>query len=372
MKKFYDRRKMLHYAASNDWDGEEWLTYTNMSVRGKDVYSYATKVAEINRKKETLLVTLHTYSMTTSNQISELSRAFDHYKFVYTYDFTVEDAWNRVKATVKEYTEDMLSKKDNREYIDRVYNELEQLVEVFNKGKKYLNSATYNKLSELNEKAKEIENHKIDLLHERRRKAEEKRLAEDERLTDNTLTVLKTLRPEILDTAITYKDLVNRIKIEIDYKKFCEAFPNMSVDRDTFFFKPCDRDCITLSYYYVPRVIGDIKRSVSTREIHKYGDNYSCEPDYLAYYQGLKMFKTSQSCEVDNSTGIVGKKLETLIRMIDKGESEQAINDLFVGKHCGPFDIRGWNSKERFLRVGCHCFLEENLRECLQDLKKGE
>ena len=176
-KTFFSKRSdMFHYAASADYDGE-YIRSANAHVVDGDIYSYSTKVAMFDKDREMILLTKHFYSQTTSNTMSEIRRAFDHFKRFYVYDFDVNDAWDRLKVEVKIHSKHPATRRTDREYFINTLESFDGLVEWSGKNNKHVKSPVYAKAMEISEKYhKEIA--------EKERRAQErwaKRREEEER-----------------------------------------------------------------------------------------------------------------------------------------------------------------------------------------------
>ena len=158
------------------------------------------------------------------------------------------------------------------------------------------------------------------------------------------------------------------VKIPVVWVK--EHHPEV-VDNDNAY---CKTDMVNLSRHYdyststydPDYIFRQDKDSYSImRKISRYGGGYAYSPDILVYNPEEKLLKTSQYCVVDDTEGHVKKLLGLFLKAVDEGRDTSFV----IGKHCGPYEIREWNSNEKFLRVGCHCFLLENLREVYEDMK---
>ena len=69
-----------------------------------------------NKDKQTLIYTGERYSNTTTNSLSELCRAFDHFNRWKVYDFTVSDGWNRLVNEYKRNKKHPATRRDDKQY----------------------------------------------------------------------------------------------------------------------------------------------------------------------------------------------------------------------------------------------------------------
>lgn len=377
-KTFYQSRSdMYHYVASSDYEGER-VRSANSYVEGNDVYSYATKVAMFDKKKEMLLYTGHHYSNTTSNSLWELRRAFDHFKRLQVYDFDVEYGWDRLVETLNEHRKHPATRKDDKLWLIGVVESFESLVEFFGKGKKHLSTITFEcakKLSDeyykqIQEKAKRLE----ELRQERIHKAEEER----KRKIKATEDICREYNPEWGKEPATFRECMTNSCIDIPVHWMMEHHSELfdlnkeSGINSLYFVRKWDTTTHQFCDYYTYRKRDfsyeydkEYKQYKILRKISRYGGQWLDNPDILVYDKDTKILFTNQNCRVDDKEGHVKKLLGLFLKAIDE---EKDISFVF-GKHCGPYEIRSFDAKQKFLRVGCHCFLLENLREVYQDMK---
>lgn len=368
---FYSKRSdMYHYAARTDYNGQ-YIRSANSHVCGNEVYSYATKIAEFNQKKEILLYTGHSYSNTTTNSMYELKRAFDHYKKLKVYDFNIKDAWNRVKVQVRDHVKYPATRKDDKEYFIEILDSLKNLIEYFGRNSRYLKTHTV-------ETAERIATKYHEEMEAKRKRFEElaaKRREEDNRRRllriDRTMKIVREFMPEFDEEPKTFRDCMQKKHIEIPLEWMVEHHPEVlknketgEVDRELYDF---GRRWNNTLYKYDKTLIYSKEREdfKILRSISRWSSSYSSAPDILVYDKETKMLNTSQHCTVDDTNGHV----RTLLGMFLKAVDENKPTNFVIGKHCGPYEIREYNSAEKFLRVGCHCFLLENLREVYNDMQ---
>ena len=369
---FSNRSGMYHHAASADYDGEYVRSnnsHIEKGVYGYDVYSYATKVAVFNKDKEILLVTGHHYSNTTSNSLAELMRAFDHYKITVVYDFRVDDAWDRLKREVKEHTKHPAKRLEDKRFFLTSVAQLKDLVEFCDIGGKYLTSSTMKKAKKI---AAEYED-QIDKHNKRRTELRAIREAKEEQERQEriarTEAIIKEYRPDYEGEPKTFRECMEKTNLFIPAAWMKEHHPELwdedgryNGDGKVLFFRNYDYTLHEYVNFEHRRERYNIKL---LRHIHRYSTNYTCAPDILVYDKDKKLLYTSQSCEVDDIAGHCKNLLGLFLKAIDEGRDYSFVN----GKHCGPYDIRGYDEDDKFLRVGCHCFLLENLREVYDDMK---
>lgn len=365
---FSNRSSMFHYAASADYDGG-YIKSANSYIDGGEVYSYATKVALIDREREILLYTGHYYSQTTSNTMSELRRAFDHYKKLMTFDFRVDEAWERVQKAVKLHDKHPATRKPEKEFFIETVDSLKNVVEFFRKGQKYLKSKTMERAEEIVTKyKKEIEEKRKrqeEIWAKRREREEQER---QERI-DRTEAIVREYMPDYDGEPKTFRECMEKDEVHIPRGWLKEHHPELFYEDGRLIE---GRVLLDLRYNYNTHNYDDylIYRQDRysyklMRQISRWGGNYSSAPDILVYNKDKKLLYTSQHCEVDDIAGHV----KTLLGLFLKAIDEEKDVSFVIGKHCGPYEIREWNSTEKFLRVGCHCFLLENLREVYEDMK---
>ena len=372
-KTFFSKRAdMYHYAASADYNGE-YIRSANSHINGGDVWSYTTKVAMFDKDKEMLLYTGHYYSQTTSSSLSELRRAFDHFKCMKVYDFTVKDGWNRLKEAVKLHTKHPATRKDDKEYFIDTLKSFSNLVEYYGQNSKYIKSTTV-------DKALQISNKYTTEIEIKRKKAQErweKRREEEERLrkerSDRTKAIVLEYDPNCNAKPETFAQCMSRRDVQIPMDWLEEHHPEVLTENKGGHRIKTNEYNFSRSYNYNDNKWYDFVEYRNNnyddncellRLIKRYDNEYKYRPDILIYYSN-KTLRTSQGCEVDDTAGHVKTLLGLFLKAIDEGRDTSFV----IGKHCGPYEIREYNAAEKFLRVGCHCFLLENLREVYNDMK---
>jgi len=374
-KTFFSKRcDMYHYAASADYEGE-YIRSANSHVEGWDVWSYSTKVAIFDKKKEILLYTGHRYSNTTSNSLWELRRAFDHYKRLEVYDFTIDEAWDRLTESYKEHSKHPATRKDDKQYFIKCVDSLLNLVEFYGKNCKYLKTTTFKCAEQLaNDYQDQIaaKNKRMEELREERRRKERE---EYQRKVDATEAICKEYDPNYLGTPTNFKQCLNRDVIYIPVEWMKEHHPEFGTVAQRYipgllFYRRYDYSAQKWDNCYSYQRNNTECNVDFLRRIHRYGqdDSWTSLPDILGYFNDDKVLRTSQHCIVDDKEGHVKKLLGLFLKAIDEGKDVSFV----IGKHCGPYEIREYDATDKFLRVGCHCFLLENLREVYQDMMSAE
>lgn len=365
---FSCRESMYHYAASSDYEGE-YIRSANSSVEGGDVYSYATKVAMFNKDKQTLIYTGERYSNTTTNSLSELCRAFDHFNRWKVYDFTVSDGWNRLVNEYKRNKKHPATRRDDKQYFIDVVDAYYSLTTFFSKGDSKLKTKTFTDAKAMAETYKEQIKVKEEKARARwmevRRKAEEDR----QRRTKLTEDICKEYCPEWGEEPTTFRGCMDNYNIRIPVKwleeHHQELFDNSNETNigHLYLSRGWDTDNSDWKNYYEYRRYNCKFKLL--RDIPRYGGDYMSEPDVLVYDKETKVLHTNQFCKVDDKDGVVKKLLGLFLQAVDAGKDVSFV----IGKHCGPYVIQSYDSDAKFLRVGCHCFLLENLREVYNDMK---
>lgn len=369
-KTFYScRSDMYHFVASSDYKGD-YVRSANSHICGNDVYSYATKVAEFDKNKEILLYTGHHYSNTTTNSLYELKRAFDHYKKLKVYDFDTKAAWNRLKVSVKEHIKYPATRKDDKTYFIETVDSLKNLIEFRGKNSKYLKTSTFETadriatkyLDEIEAKRKRYE----ELAAERRKRDEELRQLRINR----TEAIVSEFNPDIIEEPTTFRQCMQKTQTIIPFSWLIEHHPEVftndshcELDNSLTCFRRFWNNT-THGYTYDAVYNKDRESYKIMRQISRWSGAYPAAPDILVYESDRKLLRTSQYCEVDDTNGHVKNLLGLFLKAIDENRPV----DFVIGKHCGPYEIREYNYNEKFLRVGCHCFLLENLREVYNDM----
>ena len=369
---FNNRSDMYHYAASADYDGgyiRSNNSHIEKGVHGYDVYSYATKVAMFDKDKEILLYTGHYYSNTTTHSLYELRSAFDHYKRLEVYDFNINDAQDRLRREVKLHTKHPATRKADKEFFMNAVYSLENLVEFYGNNCKYLKSKIMEKAMQIAiTYSNQIEKHNkrvAELRAIREAKEEQER---QERIA-RTEAIIKEYMPDYEGEPKTFRECMEKTNLFIPTAWMKEHHPELwdedgcyNGERKVLFFRNWDYNIREYTNFEYRRERYNIKL---LRHIHRYSTNYTATPDILVYNKDKKLLYTSQSCEVDDTAGHCKNLLGLFLKAIDEGRDYSFVN----GKHCGPYDIRGYDEDDEFLRVGCHCFLLENLREVYEDMK---
>lgn len=372
-KTFFSKRSdMFHYAASADYNGD-CIRSANSSVCDGEVYSYSTLVAKFNKKTEKMIYSGHYYSHTTSTTMWELRRAFDHYRKLMVYDFTLDNAVDRLKRELEIHTKSPATRRDGKEhFINSVYS-LENLIEYYDNGKKYLNMSFYKKAKAIADKYYEEIVAKDKRAEERRANKVAKSEQERRERLARTRAICEEYDKNFVAEPKTFKECMTRRSIRIPFEWLKERHPECIYDygsqirvKATNFERAYDFQKGDWSDYAVFRTYDSNYKIL--RNICRYGGTAIYTPDVLVYNSEEKLLKTSQGCEVDDTAGHVKTLLGLFLKAVDEGRDTSFV----IGKHCGPYEIREWNDSEKFLRVGCHCFLLENLREVYQDMMSAE
>ena len=369
-KTFFSKREsMYHYAASADYNGE-YIRSANSSVEGGNVYSYTTLVAKFDKDKEILLYTGHHYSNTTSNSLWELRRAFDHYKRLEVYDFDIDDAWKRLQESYRHNSKHPATRKDDKQYFIKCVDSLVNLVEFSGKNCKYIKTTTFECAEKLANDYNEQIAAKAKRLEELREQRRQKEIEEYNRKVEATEKICMEYDPNFKGRPTTFRECLNQERAIIPVKWLNEHHPELDTEQSR---SGLDGLLFYRNYKYNEGAWDDFyqyRRSAGTypefvRKIDRHSFGYGSNPDILAYFTENKMLRTSQGCTVDDTAGHVKTLLGLFLKAIDEGKDTSFV----VGKHCGPYEIREYNASEKFLRVGCHCFLLENLREVYEDMK---
>lgn len=366
---FSIRSDMFHYAASSDYDGG-YIRSNNSHIVDGDVYSYATKVGMFDKGKEILLYTGHYYSHTTSNTLSELRRAFDHYQRLMVYDFSLSSAWERLKEEVKLHSKHPATRKTGKQFFVNTVDSFVNLVRFFGKNDKRMKSKTMQKATDIASKYLEEIEAKRKCQEEAWARRREKEEQERQARIDLTLSIVKEYMPSYNDEPHTFRECMHRqeVTIPVDWLKehHQEIFNEENRDKIDHNKVIFERMWDSLSYNFTNEVVyrQNLHSAKILREISRYGGSCGYAPDILVYEKDTKFLKTNRHCEVDDKEGYCKKLLGLLLKAIEDGRDTSFV----IGKHCGPYEIREYNASEKFLRVGCHCFLLENLREVYQDM----
>lgn len=369
-KTFYAKRSdMYHHVASSDYDGR-CVRSPNSHVVGNEVYSYATKIAEFNKDKEILLFTGHSYSNTITNSMYELRRAFDHFKRLKVYDFTIQSGYSRLKHELRDHLKCPATRKDDKITFIEIVDSVKNLIEYFGKNNHLLTTKVFIQAEEIANKYQEQIEAKQkryeELAAERRKRDEELRQLRIAR----TEAIVNEFNPNTIEEPTTFKQCMQKTEVIIPFswleKHHPEIFVNITQNQLDFSLTDFRRHWSNITNNFTENAVynKDQESFKIMRQISRWSSSYPSAPDILVYYPDTKMLKTSQHCEVDDTNGHVKTLLGLFLKAIDENKSV----DFVIGKHCGPYEIREYNYNEKFLRVGCHCFLLENLREVYNDM----
>lgn len=193
---------------------------------------------------------------------------------------------------------------------------------------------------------------------EKERKAAEKRAAEEAERERQKQECIKALTPWAVSTVSNFKDTYHKIKGLRDFLKHKkrEDIPDEYMEyfeEQTWYSGDTDKSKMyTIRFYLRP---DDFAESLGIRTINRY--NYiDCKdlPDGIILIDGTLL--TTQGCQVT-----IDAKFKLLFKSLMHMIKEEKDCSSLYGAAVGDYSLREVNYEDKFIRVGCHCFLFEDV-----------
>lgn len=109
--------------------------------------------------------------------------------------------------------------------------------------------------------------------------------------------------------------------------------------------------------------VSDFAEDIGSRLIRRYGPYSNPDlPDFFIVQNNAVL--TSQGCEV-----VIDKPFKTLLKAVVRNIKKQKSCEEFVGLAVGAFEFRGVDYVERYVSVGCHRFLIEDVLKLAEEIK---
>lgn len=345
---------MFHEIASNAYDHTKTYCTGNgkvycLSNDGIDisVFYFGIKIAHINKETE-IVETLPMYSLGTTVYyiLKSLTNAFDHFTARSITCFTSEEAQSikdlhaGKEFPVNQVVVDSLGYITNT--LDHLQVDSKELSNIFDVARKQ---------KEKEEKAAEA-----------RRKAEEERLAKRKE-------EIEALTPFFTELYSKYEGNYNKLK---EFRKMMRLKRKDIPDNLFKYFRDrsySDNDVPEDKKEYEPIMTwtSQYEACLGVRMINRYG----YRPKELSLPDGIALLGhtllTTQGCEVDVCDHNFILLFKALMHRIKKQEDCSE----FYGDSVGDYSLREVNYEEKFIRVGCHCFLFEDILELEEAIKNA-
>lgn len=318
-----------------------FVKYDEASQRW-EVFFYGNKIAVINTQTEKLYKVgsyLH-LGNTYSNIEYALRRAFEHYKIENVFTLSYNEYSNILEILMSEAYKPSSSQ-----------TEVDKAQLMINTAKFFGSMEEADMLSEkfsgAIEKLKKRQQEAAEREEKRRKEAEEKRQID-----------LKKIR-ELLKDKITGDDAYHRYRSVVklmDFKSTDEIVVNNPDLFDTPYWG-------TKAYPKSNIYVSDFAEEIGSRMIRRYGSYSNPDlPDFFIVQNNTML--TSQGCEV-----AIDKTFKTLLKAVVRKIKKQESCDEFIGSSVGAFEFKGVDYEERYVRVGCHRFLIEDVLKLAKEIK---
>lgn len=197
------------------------------------------------------------------------------------------------------------------------------------------------------EKLKKRQKEAAEREEKRRKEAEKKRQVD-----------VKKIR-ELLKDKITGDDAYHRYRSMrklLDFKCTDEIVVNNPDLFDTGYWG-------TKAYPKSNIYLSDFAEEIGSRLIRRYGSYSNPDlPDFFIVQNNTVL--TSHGCEV-----AIDKPFKTLLKAVVRKIKKQESCDKFIGSSVGAFEFKGVDYEERYVRVGCHRFLMEDVLKLAEEIK---
>lgn len=309
-----------------------------------EVFFYGNKVAVINKQAEKLYRIkpyLHLGNTYNGNIEWSIKKAFEHYKIEDVFTFSYNEYRNILQILMSKAYKPSSSQLEvaKVQLMINTANFFGATAEADMLFKKFCDSMI--KLEQKQKEAAERE--------EKRRKEAEERRQKD----------VKKIR-ELLKDKITGDDAYHRcrsVKKLLDFKQTDEIVVN---NQDLFDFPVWGG---TRAYPHSLINTSDFAEEIGSRLIKRYGPYSNPDlPDFFIVQNNTVL--TSQGCEV-----AINNPFKTLLKAVVRKIKKQESCDDFIGSAVGAFEFRGVNYEERYVSVGCHRFLIEDVLKLAEEVK---
>ena len=365
MTKWCSSNEVLSHKYVYDTTGEHHRTSNgNFSFTGNDLYSYATRIATIDRKKKRVIM-LETYpTVTTNRHLFLLQQALpDNYVKVYSNCFVWKDLYKTFMKEIQKYYKqthhkrknNILSRIEDRNYLTL----LKQNLEAINKYEYF--KKHHKDLYDFIESNVQYELNRIETLQNKHQKAAEEQDAHRREVVNalesflNSEECEKRIKYIIERENIPNNNLINLVKISKVLLKDLTEYIN--VNRHLIKDKNM---CLYFGILY-----NTIRTFVQNRIlcIPKTESGYYYDVVYFDYNNLTLQTTRSIAIKTDKNY------LKFMIKMIKLYLSGKHF-DLLIGKHVGPYTILKINANE--IKIGCHTFHYNNIKMLYNELKQYE
>lgn len=346
--------EMLHAVAASTYNPAQLYCTGNGVIYAIELeknkiglFYLGTLVAVIDKAEETVIhLPGYNFGTTFSNVMWGLKSAFDHYKRT-----AVSHIDYKFKDIIKAHNKYDFSSNQN------MINSLTLLKETA----KYYNIDTDNKFYEMAAK-------KIEKKQERDRIAEERRKAEEEAQRQKRLAVIAEFVPYIQEKLKAFKDSYHKLKF---MKNITGSYEVQEIPKGyEHLFEPSYKWDPHCRYFELKGGVrdSDFYGLLDIRLIDRYKmyhNEYRKEdlPDGITCLDGVLL--TTQGCKVT-----VTKEFKKLYNLLMRKIKAKEDCSEYYGTAVGDYALREVDYVQNTIRVGCHCFLFEDVFELASKIKQ--
>lgn len=334
----------------------------NFSFTGTALFSYETQIAEIDRKKNRIIMMDSYPTKTTNHHLALLYRALpsqyeviysDHFNWKTLYKDTVKDIKELYEQKYLKYKSGVFSRASDRHTLFIHKNTIQRLGK-YNHFQKH-----YKKLYDFIELNQEYTNNHYKKTEERRKKKQEDQERKEKELRERLDAFLYG---ENLKAFVKYK--FNSLD---DYKTLAERLPIMHDLRKYI------RNYITSH----PSVLGDYPGStyfgltwhIIEAFLHNYVLNIPSTPekvyDIVYFDKNTGKLHTTRDVEIQTNE----QNYKHLMGMMNIYINNPDKRHTLISHRVGPYRIT--STTDQHIYVGCHCFSIENIKILYEEMKNG-
>jgi hypothetical protein len=354
--------ELVHKYVYDDTGYQHKTPSGNFSFTDTALFSYETQIAEIDRKKNRIIMMDSYHTNTTKRHLALLYRALpsdytviysNHFYWDTLYENTVNDIRNLYEQKHLKYKSGVFSRASDRHVLFVHKNTIQRL------GKYKHFQRRYKKLNDFVELNQEYTNNRYKRTEERIKKRQEEIDRKEKGLRERLDAFLYGER---LEAFVKYK-----FKSLDNYKTLAEKLP---VKHD---LRRYIRNYITCN----PSIIGDYEGTVYyglvwhiiEAFLHNYVLNIPSTPakiyDIVYFNKETSKLHTTRDVEVQTNE----QNYKHLLTMMNIYINNPDKRHTLISHHVGPFRIN--NITDKHIYVGCHCFSIENIKLLYEEMKNG-
>lgn len=365
MTKWCSSNEALSHKYVYDTTGEFHRTANgSFSFEGDKLYSYRTQIASIDRKKKRIIMMQSYPSHTTTHHLYLLKRALpDDYVKIYSDCFVWKDLYKTFLKEIQNYykqkqhkrKDNIFSTKKDRIYLNTLKNNL-KLINKYDYFEKH-----HKDLYDFIESNLKYESDRVDTIRKKRQKAIEEYLARVKMAALHLENFLnsedckKSVELFIKQQNIPNNNLINLVKVQRTLQNGLENY--LKVNRHLLKSPKISLYCSELQY---------VLKGFIQKRLYNIPKKGQCECYDIVYFDHdnlILMTTRSVTLQTDK------KSLKSIIKMIKIYLTGKHF-ELLMGKHVGPYIIRGVNANQ--IQIGCHTFHYNNIKLLYDELRQYE